>query len=173
MLAGVVFIVDELVHLTNPIPFLDVAFVVAMLLVLVGILGFHALQKGSYGLMGLSGFYAVVAGIAGQVVGLAFLLSGSTSLLWLVSAAAFVLMVGFVLYGFATFRAGALPRRCGAPRWAGRPAPAGWAALIVTFPLAFVFGMYAYFWLGFIWLALGYVLWTRRRVATEQSTRVR
>jgi hypothetical protein len=160
MLAGVVFIADELVHLTNPIPFLDVAFVVAMLLVLVGILGFHALQKGSYGLMGLSGFYAVVAGIAGQVVGLAFLLSGSTSLLWLVSAAAFVLMVGFVLYGFATFRAGALPRWCG-------------AALIVTFPLAFVFGMYAYFWLGFIWLALGYVLWTRRRVATEQSTRAR
>ena len=52
MLAGVVFLVDEIFGLMNPAPSLDVMFVVAMLLVLAGMVGFHALQQGHYGDLG-------------------------------------------------------------------------------------------------------------------------
>jgi len=52
ILAGVVFVVDEVFNLTNPIPYLDVAFIFAMLLVLVAMVGFHALQQRSYGRVG-------------------------------------------------------------------------------------------------------------------------
>jgi hypothetical protein len=160
MLAGLVFLVDEILNLSNPIPYLDLAFIFAMLLVSVGMVGFHTLQKGSYGLLGEVGFYAVLVGILAQVVGLALLLAGSTALLWLVSVATLGVLVGFVLYGGATLQAGVLPYWCG-------------VAFVVAFPVAVLLGVYAYFWLGIVWLALGYVLWTRRGEASEQPSRVR
>jgi hypothetical protein len=52
MLAGVVYLVDEILGLMNPAPYLDVMFFVAMLLVLAGMLGLHALQQGHYGTLG-------------------------------------------------------------------------------------------------------------------------
>ncbi len=159
MLAGVVFLMDEIFGLMNPAPYLDVMFVVAMLLVLAGMVGFHALQQGHYGLLGWAGFYTVVVGILAQVLGLVLLLSGSTALLWLVPVATLAILVGFALYGVATLRAKVLPRWCG-------------VALIVAFPAAVALGTYSYFWLGLVWIALGYVLWRKRGTATERSSRV-
>ncbi len=40
--------------------YLDVIFVVALVFVLVGLAGFHALQKEDYGRIGRAGFYTVV-----------------------------------------------------------------------------------------------------------------
>jgi len=159
MLAGVVFLVDEILGLMNPAPYLDVMFIVAMLLVLAGMMGFHALQQGDYGRLGWVGFYAVVVGVLALVLGLGLLLSGSTALLWLLPVATLAVLVGFALYGVATLQARVLPRWCG-------------VALIVAFPAAIALGTYAYFWLGLIWLALGYVLWTQRSTATERSSGV-
>ena len=81
------------------------------------------------------------------------------ALLWLVPVASLAVMIGFVLYGVATLRARVLPRWCG-------------VALIVAFPAAIASGTYAYFWLGLVWLALGYLLWRKRSTATERSSRV-
>ena len=159
MLAGVVFFMDEILGLMNPAPYLDVMFVVAMLLVLAGVMGFHTLQQGNYGRLGWVGFYAVVVGVLALVLGLVLLLSGSTALLWLLPVATLAVLVGFALYGVATLQARVLPRWCG-------------VALIVAFPAAIALGTYAYFWLGLVWLALGYVLWTRRSTTTERSSRV-
>ena len=159
MLAGVVFLVDEILGLMNPAPYLDVMFVVAMLLMLAGMMGFHALQQGNYGRLGWVGFYAVVVGVLALVLGLVLLLSGSTALLWLLPVATLAVLVGFALYGVATLQARVLPRWCG-------------VALIVAFPAAIALGTYAYFWLGLVWLALGYVLWRQRSTTTERSSRV-
>lgn len=159
VLAGVVFLVDEVIILMSPVPFLDVVFIVAMLLVLAGLVGFHALQKDYYGRVGRAGFYTIVAGIVSQVLGLLVLLSGSASLLWLISLATLAVLVGFVLYGAATLQAGVLPRWCG-------------VALVVVFPVGLLLGVYAYLWFGLVWLALGYALWSRRGAATGQAARV-
>jgi hypothetical protein len=159
MLAGVVFLVDEILGLMNPAPYLDVMFVVAMLLMLAGMMGFHALQQGNYGRLGWVGFYAVVVGVLALVLGLVLLLSGSTALLWLLPVATLVVLVGFALYGVATLQARVVPRWCG-------------VALIVAFPAAIALGTYAYFWLGLVWLALGYVLWRQSSTTTERSSRV-
>jgi hypothetical protein len=159
MLAGVVFLVDEILGLMNPAPYLDVMFVVAMLLMLAGMMGFHALQQGNYGRLGWVGFYAVVVGVLALVLGLVLLLSGSTALLWLLPVATLAVLVGFALYGVATLQARVLPRWCG-------------VALIVAFPAAIALGTYAYFWLGLVWLALGYVLWRQSSTTTERSSRV-
>ena len=159
MLAGAMFLVDEILGLMNPAPYLDVMFVVAMLLMLAGMMGFHALQQGNYGRLGWVGFYAVVVGVLALVLGLVLLLSGSTALLWLLPVATLAVLVGFALYGVATLQARVLPRWCG-------------VALIVAFPAAIALGTYAYFWLGLVWLALGYVLWRQSSTTTERSSRV-
>jgi hypothetical protein len=159
MLAGALFLVDEILSLMNPAPYLDVMFVVAMLLVLVAMVGFHALQQGHYGHLGWAGFYTLVVGILAQVLGLVLLLLGSTALLWLLPVATLAVLVGFALYGVATLRARVLPRWCG-------------VALIVAFPAAIALGAYSYVWLGFIWVTLGYVLWRHRGTTTEPPSRV-
>ena len=65
--------------------------------------------------------------------------------------------------GAATLRAGVLARWCG-------------ALLIVAvlgIPIYFALGNYGGAILyGLLWLALGYVLWSRREAATEQPSRV-
>lgn len=159
MLAGAVFLVDEVLALMNPAPYLDVMFVVAMLLVLVAMVGFHALQQRHYGHLGWVGFYTAVVGILAQVLGLVLLLSGSTALLWLLPVATLAVLVGFALFGVATLRARVLPRWCG-------------VALIVAFPAAIALGTYSYIWLSLVWLALGYMLWRHRGTATERPSHV-
>jgi hypothetical protein len=72
------------------------------------------------------------------------------------------LLVGFVLFGIATFRARVLPR------WSG--------VLLVAYPLLLIAGLPVdgpLILVGLLWLALGYALWTRRDTPAEQPSRVR
>ena len=153
MLAGVVFVTDTVLTLTVADPtedlWLDVFSVVGILLVVVGLAGFHELQKGSYRRIGRAGFYTVIVASLIQVVGLVGFLLGSMALEWLILVGGLGSLVGFVLYGTATLRAGVLPRWCG-------------IALIVALPAAIPLGEYANLLFGIVWLALGYTLWSQR-----------
>ena len=138
--------------------------VVSLLLVPIGMLGFHALQKRNYGLIGHTGFWTSVVSSMMVPTGLTGYLRWEDSrLLWLVSpVGGWGLVVGFILYGVATLQARILPPWCG-------------IAFMVALPAAI-----ALFWIrpwlglgqgtsttsilfGLAWLGLGYNLWTRRR----------
>lgn len=142
--------------------------VVALMLVPVGMVGFHALQRQSYGRIGLAGFWLVVIASLVVAVGVADYFVWGDFLqeappVWL-GWGLLGLLVGFALYGAATLRAGVLPRWCGVAFIGALP-----VALALSGPLSFasMFGVF-----GLVWLALGYVLWTRRGVTTVQGTRV-
>ena len=121
MLSGAAFIVMGLLGLVFPEgppgSFSDVlgsiVFLVALLLVLVGLAGFHTLQKGNYGRIGRAGFYTVIAGPAVQIVATLVGLTGSTALEFLDFIGLIGVLVGFALYGAATLQARVLPRWCG------------------------------------------------------------
>ena len=132
--------------------------VVALALVPVGMVGFHALQRQSYGRIGLAGFWLVVvaslvvaAGVADYFVWGDFLQEMPP--VWL-GWGLLGLVVGFVLYGAATLQAKVLPRWCGVAFIAAVP-----VALALSVPLSFasMFGVF-----GLFWLALGYALWSQR-----------
>jgi len=88
---------------------------VAFLLLILGMVGLHALQRKSYGIVGLVGFLTVVLGGLAQILGVVvFVVGSSSALLWLVSPVGpAVMVIGWVLYGAATLRARVLPRWCG------------------------------------------------------------
>jgi hypothetical protein len=143
--------------------------VVALALVPVGMVGFHALQRQSYGRMGRAGFWLVViasmvvaAGVAGYFVWGDFLQEAPP--VWL-GWGLLGLLVGFALYGATILRARVLPRWCGVAFIVALP-----IALALSGPLSFasMFGVF-----GLAWLALGYALWRRRGATTVQGTRVR
>ncbi|MDQ3636486.1 MAG: hypothetical protein M3426_00610 [Actinomycetota bacterium] len=161
MLGGVAFIVMTLLGLAIPeSAWTDVVFIVALLLVLVGLSGFHTLQKGSYGRVGRAGFYTVIVASLAQILGLVVLLAGSTALEWLIFPVGLLgVVVGFVLYGAATLQARVLPRWCG-------------VGLIVGLPVWIVLGEYGVILFGLLWLALGYTLWSRSGAAVERPARV-
>jgi hypothetical protein len=69
------------------------------------------------------------------------------------------MLVGLVLYGFATLRARVLPR------WYG-------LALLASMPVSLPLATYGTALFGLILVMLGYVLWLRKDI-TEQSPRVR
>lgn len=154
MLAGVGLVLDMPFGLTA----LDL---VAALLVVVGLLGLRALQKDNYGRIGRGGFWTVVVASLAQVLGVVVFWLGSKALSWLVFPVAFLaLPVGLIIYGVATLKARVLPRWCG-------------LGLIIIPPVTVVLGDdYGSVLLGLLWLALGYVLWSRREAATEQPSRV-
>lgn len=143
--------------------------VIALVLVPVGMVGFHVLQRQSYGRTGLAGFCLVViaslvvaAGVADYFVWGDFLQEAPP--VWL-GWGLLGLLVGFVLYGAATLRAGVLPRWCGVAFIAALP-----VALAFSVPLSFasMFGVF-----GLVWLALGCALWSQRATSTERPSRVR
>jgi hypothetical protein len=149
--------------------FADLMLLLAALLTLVGLVGLHALQGANYGRIGRAGFYTAAAGLLLQALAALFLLMGiaawEVTLQWLVApAGSLIILVGLVLYGAATLQAGVLARWCG-------------LGLIVVPPLAFYmnsrifYGSLALF--GVLWVALGYVLWSRSATPTEQPSRVR
>jgi hypothetical protein len=137
-----------------------VLFLVAHLLLAVGLVGLHALQKDNYGLLGQVGFYVVVAAVAARALGAAVFLAGSLALEWISFPATFGMLVGFVLYGIATVQARVLPR------WYG-------LALVVALPVTLPLAAYGTTLFGLMLLALGYVLWSRRGTTTAQPSRVR
>ena len=139
--------------------------VVPLLLILVGMVGFHTLQKANYGGIGRGGFYTVVLGLRAQVLGTITHLSGSEALEWLVFPVGIILMIGgLMLYGAATLQARVLPRWCG-------------LGFLVVPPLVLVLEVllegYGEVLFGLLWLAVGYALWSRRGTAEGQLSRVR
>jgi hypothetical protein len=149
-------------------PFAHALLFLATLLTVVGLVGLHALQGGAYGRLGLAGFYVAAAGLLVQALAAFFLMvsdAGEVALQWLVApVGSLIVLVGLVLYGAATLQAGVLARWC------------GWGLIVVP-PLAFymnsrvLYGSLALF--GVLWIALGYVLWSRLGTPTEQPSRVR
>ena len=138
-----------------------VLFVIALLFTAAGLVGLHTLQRASYGLLGQAGFYIALVAIAGRILGAVVFLAGSSALEWVSMPATLSMLVGFVLYGVATVRARVLPR------WYG-------LALIVSMPVSlYLATYYGTVLFGLILVVLGYVLWLRRRIATEQPSRVR
>ena len=149
--------------------FADGLLLLAAVLTLAGLVGLHALQGANYGRIGRAGFYTAGAGFLVQALAALFLLMGSdaweVTLQWLVApVGSLIILVGLVLYGAATLQARVLARWCG-------------VGLIVVPPLAFYmnskifYGSLALF--GVLWVALGYVLWSRSGRPTEQPSRVR
>jgi len=173
MLAGAAFIVLMLIPEGSPGSFLYIlnglVFIAAVLLVLVGLAGFHALQKGNYGRIGRAGFYTVIVAALAQIIAQVGSMLGSTAFRFLDFLGLLGVMVGFVLYGAATLQVRALPRWCGVGFIVGLPV---W--LVVSVVLGNEFGAsLGGILFGFLWLALGYVLWSQRGPATEPPSRVR
>jgi hypothetical protein len=137
-----------------------VLFVIALLLTATGLVGLHALQNDSYGLLGRTGFYIALAAVAARILGAVVFLAGSSALEWISFPGTLAMLVGFVLYGAATVQARVLPR------WYG-------LALIVSMPVSLPLATYGTTLFGLILLVLGYVLWLRRGATTAQSSRVR
>ena len=164
MLGGVIWVVlglSALVGYLQAIPGREdvVLFVLAHLLLAVGLVGLHALQEDSYGRLGRAGFYIALVAIAARVLGAVVFLAGSSALEWISLPATLGMLVGFVLYGVATLRARVLPR------WYG-------LALIVSLPVSLPVAVYGTVLFGLFLVVLGYVLWLRRDATTEQPSRV-
>src|SRR5829696_373152 len=93
---------------------LDILVILAMILEVVGLVGFHALQGRNYGRIGRAGLYTTIGSIVVfELVLLASVLRGDEGLGWLAAIGELGMLVGYVLYGAATLQARVLPRWCG------------------------------------------------------------
>jgi hypothetical protein len=141
---------------------LDILIILAMILEVVGLVGFHALQGRNYGRIGRAGLYTTIASLViFEVVLVASLVGGDVGLGWLAAVGVLGGLVGFVLYGAATLQARVLPRWCG-------------ILFIILMPVGILLGDLQPIWDGLVWLALGYALWSHSSgAAGEQPSRVR
>ena len=127
----------------------------ALVLTAAGLVGPHALQKESYGLLGRAGFYIAVASLLARALRDVLFLAGSSALQWIVWPSVLGLLVGLVLMGIATLRARVLPR------WYG-------LTLIVSMLVSLPLITYGTALFGVIVLVLGYALWSRKVTTAEQ-----
>lgn len=148
-----------------------VAGAVTLLLVPAGMVGFHVLQRHDYGRLGRVGFWLIVVGSLTVAFGVAdFFVWGDMlqdAVPLSLKLGPLVLLVGFVVYGVATLRAGVLPRWCGVA-FAALPIVLVADVLVPWGPftsMSITFGL--------VWLALGYALWARRGTPAERPGRVR
>jgi hypothetical protein len=132
---------------------------------LAALAGLHVLQARSLGRLGVAGFAVAFVGTALVLVSTLLIIifldrPGETLLTVLFASGVLGWLVGFVLFGIATFRAKVLPRWCG-------------LLLIAYIPLFLFLLNYSYdlggIALGLLWLALGYALWTQRGTAAQPS----
>jgi hypothetical protein len=131
-------------------------FLVFLVLLLGALVGFHAFQRDAYGRFGTFGFSTTVFGVTAQAIAAAGIVLGTEALQPLDDVGSLAVLVGFVAYGVATYRAGRLPRWCGV---AIPGAFVGWILLAVSLgDLGSVLGGV---FLGLIWIALGYTLRSR------------
>lgn len=164
LLAGVAWIASFIVDLTiagqspetSGLPsfyLIQGILTVALAGTLVGLLGLHAQQATSYGVLGTVGLLAALIGTALVLANVAFIHVAGRDVLDLLLGVGLVgMFFGFVLLGVATLRARVLPQWCG-------------AALIVVLPIAAILGDYGGgLVFGLVWLALGYVLLSERPV---------
>ena len=141
---------------------LDILVILAMVLEVVGLLGFHALQGRNYGRIGRAGLYTTIGAIVlFELLLVARLLGGEVGLGWLAAVGVLGLLVGLALYGAATLQARVLPRWCG-------------ILFIILMPVGILLGGLQPIWGGLAWLALGYALWSQSNgAAGEQPSRVK
>ena len=194
MVGGAMFLVGSFVYLVRQLFLYYLALLaVALLLVTVGMVGFHLMQRHSYVRMGSTGFWSVVVGALMVVLGGAVFftlgkagdfLQATPSLVWVVLGLLGLvvglvsLVVGYPVYGVATLQARVLPRWCGVAFIAALPAGLALSALWIV--LAFVTsyepflsfsGVSTFVVLGLAWLALGYALWVRREAPEVRRPR--
>jgi hypothetical protein len=167
MLAGVAFAGFALLGMAagGPNALLpQLSFALAFGLLAVGFVGFHALQKADYGLIGRVAYYILVVVLSVEFFArLVITLSGSESFYWILDIGTVGVLLGFVLYGVATLRARVLPVWCG-------------VLIIICLPVRiamFPVDPWGLVVLGVLWLALGYALWSRREAVAAQPSRVR
>jgi len=143
MVGGVLWAAQNVLVLTvEEIRWTEGVFLVALLLVLAGVFGFHFLQADRYGVIGRAGLWTIFAATLVQEVGLLIFIFGDATLFWLVSPVGYVAMiVGYVLFGAATLQAGVLPRWCG-------------LALLLGEPVTYLLGDYGGLVFGLMWVAL-------------------
>lgn len=141
-------------------------YIVALTSVPWGLMGLHARQETHYGLLGGIGSLIAFTGDTLALIGLGLLLLfrgdflGQEPAITLGLSAMVVgftlLGMGFLLLGIATLRARVLPRFCGIAL------TIAFVAVLVSVSFPAGLGSYgATIVLGFVWLGLGYVLWTR------------
>jgi hypothetical protein len=166
MLSGVLFVAPSLLgryfpraYGLLPLPRIEVLIIVALLLIPIGLVGFHTLHRHSYGWIGHAGFWLVVVASLVVAFGVVDLL-----LMWL-GWGLLGMVAGLVLYGVAILQARVLPRWCGVAFIVAVP-----VALVSSIPLSFDSMLRVF---GLVWLALGYALWSHRVVAAQQPSRVR
>ena len=137
---------------------LDILVILAMLLEVVGLLGFHALQGRNYGRIGRAGLYTSIGSLViFEFLLLASLVGGDVGLDWLVAVGVLGAVVGLALYGAATLQAKVLPRWCG-------------ILFIIFMPVGILLGDLQPIWGGLGWLAL----WSHSgSAATQRPSRVR
>jgi hypothetical protein len=141
---------------------LDILVILAMILEVVALVGFHTLQGRNYGRIGRAGLYTTIGSIVlFELLLLVSLLGGDVvGIDWLAAVGLLGLVVGLVLYGAATLQARVLPRWCG-------------ILFILFMPVGILLGDLQPIWGGLVWLALGYVLWSQSGgAAGEQPSRV-
>jgi hypothetical protein len=137
--------------------------IVSQLLLGLGVVGLHALQKGRYGSLGLTGFYTILVALAVRILAEVVALANPQAIPWLRSPVGLlVLIVGFVLYGLASLQARMLPR------WYS-------VLLIIFVPVSYVMGRLGLLpdiWFGAALLVLGFVLWQQGEALAEQPAPV-
>ena len=185
MLSGALLIVFVSLMQAAPDGFFYLVILILLPLV-VAIYGLHARQARQSGLLGRIGFVVALIGTGGlavlfAVVGVAETLfgfdpDGVATLGPLLFVLFLAFMVGIVLFGIATLRAGVLPR-IAAVLFAFGPL-AGLVLDLLTGAFfdeeATPWGLYignAAFAVGLIWL--GYAVWSGRGAASDQPARVR
>jgi hypothetical protein len=163
MLAGVAWIASGVIDVVvaggqRNTSLQEVLFIVASAGTLAGLAGLDARQAPRYGWLGKAGFLTAFIGSTLLMIGLVLSLvfeGRSSNVPDLVLALGLLgALVGLVLLGVGTLRAGVLPQWCG-------------LLLIICLPLSIGLGDYGGgIALGLIWLALGFILLTHRDVSS-------
>src|SRR5215210_1644804 len=134
-----------------------VLLIIALVLTAAGLVGLHALQRSRHGLLGEAGFYIALASLVARALGAGVFLAGSSALAWISYPWGTIgMLAGFVVYGLATLRARVLPV------WYG-------LALSVSIPISLPLATYGTALFGLILVVLGYALWSRKGISTEQQ----
>jgi hypothetical protein len=170
MLGGAAYVLAGIAQLASPEqtdPFsrtsdylVQALLALSFLLTLAGFVALNLLLKaGGYrGLRGWTGFRAVALGQGAMLASaVASLATGRLALSFLYTLGVLVLLVGLALLPVATYRAGILP-------W--------WGALLVAALAAIIFGGIGVVLVGLVWIALGYVLWSRSGATAGRSSRL-
>jgi hypothetical protein len=177
MIAGVAWAVSDLLALvfapgadealgSPPFYLIESADAIAEAGMLAALIGLRVVQARSLGRLGRVGFVVAFIGTALVLVSTLLVLifldrAGETVLTLLFISGWIGSLVGFVLFGTATYTTRVLPR------WAG--------LLLVAYPLIIIVGFPVegpLILVGLLWLALAYALWTRRGMSAEQVPRV-